>query len=365
VTTPTPSPASARGLSSQPARLCPLGLNSAGEGEPLAGGPLAFSACEVLTRKLGGRRVKRLALTQFAGDGRDLAAGLATVLGPQYDALSAPRAPLAGIVLDRPRLMGIVNVTPDSFSDGGEALAAEAAIARGRAIAAAGAAIVDVGGESTRPGSEPVPAMVQIDRVRPVIEALASDGLVVSIDSRSAEVMAAALDAGARIVNDVSALSFDPESAALVAARDVPAVLMHMQGTPQSMQQNPSYDDVVLDLLDYFSERLEACVTAGIEPARLVLDPGIGFGKTVEHNVDLMSHIAAFHALGCALLVGISRKSTIARLSDDATVERRLGGSIAAALFCAARGVQLIRVHDVAETLQALDVWTAFAQGAK
>ena len=361
MTIPTQSPAPARGFAFPPARLCPLGLNAAGEGEPLAGGPLAFSACEVLTRHPGGRRTERLALTLFAGDGRDLPADLAADLDAQYRALGAPRAPLAGIALDRPRLMGVVNVTPDSFSDGGEALAAEAAIARGRAMAAAGAAIIDVGGESTRPGSEPVCATVQIDRVLPVIEALAGNGLVVSIDSRTAEVMAAALDAGARIVNDISALSFDPESAALVAARDVPAVLMHMKGTPQTMQQNPSYDDVVLDLLDYFSERLAACSGAGIDPERVILDPGIGFGKTIEHNVDLMDHIAAFHTLGCALLVGISRKSTIARLSDDAPVERRLGGSIAAALFCAARGVQLIRVHDVAETRQALDVWTAFA----
>ena len=365
MTISTQSPAPARGLSFPPARLCPLGLNAAGEGEPLAGGPLAFSACEILTRDAGGRRTERLALTQFAGDGRELPAGLAAELDAQYRALASPRAPLAGVALDRPRLMGVLNVTPDSFSDGGAALAAEAAVARGRAMAAAGAAIIDVGGESTRPGSDPVPASVQIDRVRPVIEALAGDGLVVSIDSRFAEVMAAALDAGARIVNDTSALSFDPESVALVASREVPAVLMHMQGTPQTMQQSPRYDDVVLDLLDYFSERLAACADAGIDPGRLIFDPGIGFGKTVEHNVDLMAHIAAFHALGCPLLVGLSRKSTIARLSDGAPVERRLGGSIAAALFCAARGVQLIRVHDVAETRQALDVWTAFAQGAK
>ena len=352
-------------MSFPPARLCPLGLNATGEGEPLAGGPLAFSACEVLTRHPDGRRSEHLALTQFAGDGRNLPANLGAVLGTQYRALAVPRAPLAGVALDRPQLMGAVNVTPDSFSDGGETVAHEAAIARGRAMAEAGAAIIDVGGESTRPGSEPVPATVQIDRVRPVIGALAGDGFTVSIDSRSAEVMGAALDAGARMINDTSALSFDPESLALVAARSVPAVLMHMQGMPQTMQQNPSYDDVVLDLLDYFSERLAACVAAGIDPDRLVFDPGIGFGKTVEHNVDLMGHIAAFHTLGCPLLVGISRKSTIARLSDDAPVERRLGGSIAAALFCAARGVQLIRVHDVVETRQALDVWTAFAQGAK
>jgi dihydropteroate synthase len=362
---PFERPASVRGSLLPPARLRPLGLNVAGEGAILAGGPLAFTACNALTRMPDGRCAERLALSQFAGDGRGLPANLAGALDAQYRALVAPRAPLAGISLDRPRLMGVLNVTPDSFSNDGMALDAESAIARGRAMAVAGAAIVDVGGESTRPGSEPVPAAIQIDRVRPVIRALADDGLVVSIDARLSEVMAAALDAGAQIVNDTSALSFEPESLALVAARGVPVVLMHMQGTPQNMQHDPSYDDVVLDLLDYFTERLSACADAGIDPARLVLDPGIGFGKSVEHNVDLMGHIAAFHALGCPLLVGISRKSTIARLSDDAPVERRLGGSIAAALFCAAHGVQLIRVHDVAETRQALDVWAAFAQVVK
>jgi len=254
--------------------------------------------------------------------------------------------------------MGIVNVTPDSFSDGGRFEGA-AGIAHGRALVAAGADILDIGGESTRPGAAAVPVAEEIARVVPVIAGLAPLGVPISVDTRKAEVMAAALDAGARLVNDVAALGFDPAARALVAQRRVPVILMHAQGEPATMQVDPRYDDVLLDIFDWFAARIAWCGEGGIDPCQIVVDPGIGFGKTVAHNLALIDSLALFHGLGRPILLGASRKSFIGRLSSGEGAEDRLGGSLAVALAGAARGARLVRVHDVAETVQALRLASA------
>ncbi|MEQ8166445.1 MAG: dihydropteroate synthase [Alphaproteobacteria bacterium] len=261
-----------------------------------------------------------------------------------------------------PAGMSIVIGTPDSFSDGGEFSDPVRAIAHGRALIEAGADILDIGGESTRPGATELSPEAEAGRVLPVIAGLARAGVPLSIDTRHAAVMAAALDAGAAIVNDVTALTHDPEALALVARRQSPVILMHMQGTPETMQDGPRYDDVVVEVLDFLAARVRACETVGIDRARIAIDPGIGFGKSLAHNLTLLAHLDRFRALGCAVMVGASRKSFIARASGGEAVDNRLGGSLAAALFAANRGVDLVRVHDVAETRQALAVWQAIGK---
>lgn len=272
-----------------------------------------------------------------------------------------PAASFAGLALSKPRIMGIVNVTPDSFSDGGEAFRVADALARGRAMLAAGADILDIGGESTRPGAEPVSVDEEMNRVLPVIEGLAAEGALVSIDSRRAVVMRAAIGAGARIVNDVTALTGDADALATVAASDADLILMHMRGEPQTMQANPTYQDAPAEIRDYLAARVEACEAAGIERARIAIDPGIGFGKTLEHNLEILARLDELHALGCAVVLGASRKTFIGRLTGVEEAAKRGPGSVAAALAARALGVQIFRVHDVAETRQALDVWEAIA----
>ena len=273
---------------------------------------------------------------------------------PALERLSAPRAPWAGLALDRTRIMGILNVTPDSFSDGGAYLDPARAIAHGRALLEAGADIVDIGGESTRPGAEPVAPEEELRRVLPVVRALAEAGAFVSIDTRHAAVMEAALGAGARVVNDVTALAVDPGSLEVVRRAGAAVVLMHMGGDPRTMQRDPRYDDVTLDVLDHLEARIAACETVGIARERIAVDPGIGFGKTLAHNLALLARLAAFHGLGAAVLVGVSRKSFIAKASRGEVADARLPGSLAAALAAVGQGAQLLRVHDVAETRQAL-----------
>ena len=265
----------------------------------------------------------------------------------------------AGVTLDRPLILGIVNVTPDSFSDGGHFLGLEAAIAHGRKLAADGADFLDIGGESTRPGAAPVTIEEEIGRVVPVIRALAADGLRLSIDTRHSAVMRAALDAGAIIINDISALEGDPDSMAVAAASNASIVLMHMQGQPATMQQAPHYDDAPREVHDYLAGRIKACLKAGLAKDRLCVDPGIGFGKALGHNLDILSHLDVFQDLGVPVLLGVSRKSVIGAMSRGEPADRRLGGSIAAALAGLEKGVQILRVHDVAETVQAVAVWHA------
>ncbi|MFM7334617.1 MAG: dihydropteroate synthase [Tabrizicola sp.] len=274
--------------------------------------------------------------------------------------LTASRAPFAGLTMDRPRLMGILNVTPDSFSDGGRFLGAEAAVAQARAMAE-GAEIIDVGGESTRPGAVEVPVDEEIARTVPVIAALREGGLAapISIDTRKAPVAAAALKAGASIVNDVSAFDFDPTLGPMVAKLGAPVVLMHAQGVPASMQDDPRYGDVLLDVYDALAARLARAEAIGIDRARIVLDPGIGFGKTLEHNLALLRGLSLFHGLGCALLLGTSRKRFIGTIGQAEAADARAPGSIVTALAGVAQGVQIVRVHDVPETRQALRLWHA------
>ncbi|OYX45318.1 MAG: dihydropteroate synthase [Rhodobacterales bacterium 32-67-9] len=282
--------------------------------------------------------------------------------------LAAPRAALAGLTLDRPRLMGILNVTPDSFSDGGRFEAPAVALAHARGMAEAGADILDIGGESTRPGSADVTSVDEIRRTAPVIAALVAGkiGAPVSIDTRKSEVARAALDAGAAIVNDVAALGYDPDLAALVAARGVPVCLMHAQGTPATMQDDPRYDDVLLDVYDFLAARITAAEVAGISRDRIVVDPGIGFGKTVAHNLALIRGLSLFHGLGCAVLLGASRKRFIGTLGGGTAAgqaDRRGPGTIAVTLAGLAQGVQIHRVHDIVEARQALRLWQAATLG--
>jgi dihydropteroate synthase len=271
--------------------------------------------------------------------------------------IEKPRESVAGITLDRPRLIGIVNVTPDSFSDGGQHFAPAAAIAHGLRLESEGADILDIGGESTRPGAAPIDVEEECRRVLPVISALAKQARSrLSIDTRNSELMRRAADAGVHLINDVSALTHDPDSLQVAARAGVPVVLMHAQGDPRTMQIRPHYDDVVLDVYDVLQARIEACEAAGIPRHRLIVDPGIGFGKTLAHNMALLGSLSILHGLGCAIMLGASRKSFLGRLTG-AGPEDRVPGSVAAALLAAEQGVQFLRVHDVAATRQALGVW--------
>mgnify|MGYP000123574447 CR=1 FL=1 len=261
-------------------------------------------------------------------------------------------------------VMGIVNVTPDSFSDGGVAAEHAAAIARGRQLAAEGASIIDVGGESTRPGAEPVAESEEWRRVAPVLEALLADGLSVSIDTRKAGIMTAAAALGVPIINDVSALTHDPAALDAVAPLDARIVLMHAQGDPTTMQQNPTYDDVVLDVFTELQARIDTCIAAGIARQRVSADPGIGFGKTFPQNLALLRHLPLFEGLGVPLLVGASRKGFVGWLTGVKQAGDRLGGSLGAALFAGAQGADILRVHDVRETVEALTVFGAAGHGS-
>jgi len=256
-------------------------------------------------------------------------------------------------------IMGVVNVTPDSFSDGGEFYNADKAIAHGLSLLEQGADILDVGGESTRPGAEVVGIEEEIARVVPVIEGLRDHAKFISIDSRNAETMRAALDTGANIINDVSALNHDPESIDVVKEAGCIVMLMHSQGTPQTMQNNPNYNNVINDVFEYLKSRIFYCETHGVDPEMVIVDPGIGFGKTLEHNLLLLRNIKDFYDLGCPVLLGTSRKSFIAACSGGEPANERLGGSLSSALWGLSQGVQIFRVHDVKETKQAFDVFQA------
>lgn len=256
----------------------------------------------------------------------------------------------------RPRVMAVLNVTPDSFSDGGRYACREAAVAHALEMVRQAAEIVDVGGESTRPGAAPVSEEEELRRVVPVVEALAASTAVpVSVDTSKHEVARRALDAGASMVNDVTSLRGDPRMAALVAERGVPIVLMHMKGEPRTMQERPHYEDLMCEVLEFLAERIEAAVAAGIQREMVIVDPGIGFGKTPEHNLELLARLEEFRVLGCPILVGASRKSTLGLITGR-DVEGRLSGSLSAAVMAALHGAHILRVHDVAETLDALRV---------
>ena len=328
----------------------------------LAGGTTAFSALEVIARARPG-------LTRRAAVALPSLRAWATVEGPPVassvarylDHLSRPRPPLAGLTMDTPRVMGVVNVTPDSFYNGSRHPDSHGAIALGRKLRADGADIIDVGGESTRPGADPVPQAEERARIIPVVRTLAAEGALVSIDTRRAAIMLDAVAAGAQIINDVAALSGEGSLQA-AAKLGVPVVLMHASGDPdravdpRTMQNAPRYDDVVLDVYEYLEARIATCEAAGIPRERLIVDPGIGFAKTPAHNAAVLESLATFQGLGCRVLLGASRKSFIAKFSAGEPPDFRLAGSLAAAQWAASQGVQILRVHDVAETRQALAI---------
>jgi dihydropteroate synthase len=339
------------------------GAIAAGKALPLAGTERAFAFVELLARDgsqeagLVGEAMSLAEVRHWAS-----AVGHETTLERQLETLSRGRPDWAGLPLKNPLVMGIVNVTPDSFSDGGRFAAAARAVAHGVALLEAGADILDIGGESTRPGANPVGPDEEIRRVEPVVRALAERGALVSIDTRHAATMRAALAAGARIINDVTALTGDPESLHLAARSSAPVVLMHMRGEPRTMQDDPAYEAAPVDVLEYLEGRIEACAAAGIPGERIVVDPGIGFGKRLRHNLQILHRLSLLHLTGCGVLLGASRKSFISRSSGrNPPPERRLAGSLAAALGALDQGAQILRVHDVAETKQAVEVWQGIA----
>lgn len=316
----------------------------------LAGGVSWFSHVEVLSRDAPARLISA---TDLPEDMRH--------------SLTAPRAPICGLSMDAPRLMGVLNVTPDSFSDGGRFDGFEAGIAQVRNLINDGADILDIGGESTRPGADFVAPELEITRTIPMIETLRGQGIgtPVSIDTRKSEVARAAMAAGADLINDVSALSFDGDMIRAVADSDAPVCLMHASGDPKTMQDNPHYDDVLLDVYDYLESRVSFCVANGVGRDRIVVDPGIGFGKTREHNLALIRGLSLFHGLGCAVLLGVSRKRFIGTIGDEPQADRRAPGSIAIGLEGLRQGVQMLRVHDIRETRQAVSLWQAAVGGPR
>jgi dihydropteroate synthase len=278
--------------------------------------------------------------------------------------LTAPRAPIAGLDFSAPRLMGVLNVTPDSFSDGGQHNSPERALAHARAMAQTGADIIDVGGESTRPGAALIDVNEEINRTAPVIAAIKSAlDIPISIDTRKTAVAQAAHQAGASLINDVSGFTFSPDLAPFCAKTALPVCIMHAQGTPEIMQKDPRYDHVALDIYDYLEARIEALTALGIARHQIILDPGIGFGKTQGHNLTLLQNLSLFHSLGCPLLLGVSRKRFIGDIGGTPDPADRVAGSIAVALVGVAQGVQILRVHDVPETSAALKLWRAATLG--
>ena len=358
-------PASAR-LYVRPSGFIDAPFGFDGQCARLAGGLLWFSAYEVIAREAG-RRVGHWLVPVC-----DIDAAVRGNAGAQAQlhAIAAARPPLQlgarTIRMDQPQVMGILNLTPDSFSDGGRFIDDPAsAAAAGIDMAAAGAAIIDVGGESTRPGAKAVWVQDEIARIVPVIERLAAAGTAVSIDTRQAETMEAALAAGATLINDVSALCHDPRALDVVVQSGMPVVLMHSPDAAKSLHGDGEMrGDPLLDVYDWLEERVKMVVAAGVDRAKILVDPGIGFGKGLAANLAIINGLALFHGLGCPLVVGASRKRLIGALSHEAPVGERLGGSLALALTAAQAGVQMVRVHDVAETVQALKIWRGLRDAA-
>ena len=320
---------------------------------PLAGGPFAFDRLDILQKSAGGYTVATIAAAQLtaqaAAGGSDAEAQASLI----FDRLTRPRADFAGIALDRPVIMGIINTTPDSFSDGGDHADAAVAINAGQAMVAAGADILDVGGESTRPGADPVSREEECARILPAITSLAGTGYCVSADTRHTEVMDQALQAGAAMINDVGGLR-DAGAAELIGRKAVPGIIMHMQGEPGTMQKDPRYDHAPSDVYDWLDAQIDRAEKAGVKRSHLAVDPGFGFGKTPQHNMEIMAHLALYHGLGVPVVLGVSRKSTIGHFSKGEPAKERMPGSLALAALGRQQGVQIFRVHDVAETAQAL-----------
>ncbi|WP_419903889.1 dihydropteroate synthase [Kiloniella sp.] len=342
------------------------GNSSIGKAVIFLGGPARYSAAEVTIRSSTGDIEERHVLPTSEilswletsrPDFKEAASGILAKL-------SEPRASFAGLDMSQAHVMGVINVTPDSFSDGGDRYDASNAVEDGLRMVEQGATILDVGGESTRPGAEPVSLDEELRRVIPVVHKLSQAGALVSIDTRHAKVMTEAVAAGAGVINDVTALQGDEGSLEAAAAAKVPVILMHMQGTPETMQSNPTYQDVALDIYDFLEQRVAACEAAGIPRNMVAIDPGIGFGKTIDHNLRLLDTLSLFHGTGCPVLLGVSRKGFIGKLSGAVEPKDRVAGSIACALAGLQRGIQMYRVHDVAETSQAFVISRAILNAA-
>ena len=332
---------------------------AAGWALPLGGSTAAFTACEIWRRGAQATARTVVPAADLAGWLDRQPSEMSARAARTRDRLLAPPSWPVGLPRRRPLIMGVVNVTPDSFSDGGQFVEPAAAIAHGLRLRADGADIVDVGGESTRPGAAAIAVEEELRRVIPVVEALARAGVLVSIDTRNGAVMRAAVAAGAGMINDISALRHDPESLAAAGGSGVPVVLMHSQGEPATMQVQPTYDMAPLDVFDHLAARVQAWIDAGFERSRLLIDPGIGFGKTAEHNLEILSQLGLYLGMGLPILLGVSRKSFIGRIAGGAPPIERLPGSLAAGLWGLAAGAAVLRVHDVAATQQALAVWHA------
>jgi dihydropteroate synthase len=318
---------------------------SAGTAASLAGRPdLAFTQAEWIERE--GTTITRRILTLDEARSH-----------PTFSAITQPRAKFGPLALNRIHVMGVVNVTPDSFSDGGVNSQSGVAIAAAQQMIEDGASLLDIGGESTRPGAVDVSITEEQGRIMPVIKALAQNHLV-SVDTRKSGLMREALGAGAAFINDVSALQYDPASTALVSKAKAPVILMHAQGDPRTMQLMPKYDDVALDVYDQLETFIAKAEAAGISRANIMIDPGIGFGKTYAQNLQLLQQLSLFHGLGVGLLVGLSRKGFIGAITGEKVAGKRLGGSIGGAMAAALQGAQILRVHDVKETVTALQVLT-------
>lgn len=307
----------------------------------LAGGSLWFTEVEVLDRKAPPRVVP-----------------VGLVPDDVRQRLTGRRAAVAGLDMTRPQIMGILNVTPDSFSDGGQHEGADHATEAALKMVADGATIIDIGGESTRPGAQTVEELEEIARTAPVIAALRdANQVAISIDTRKATVALEALDMGANLINDVSGFTYDAALAPLAAQAGVPVCVMHSQGDPETMQEQPEYEDVLLDVYDFLAAQVDQLEAIGILREQIIIDPGIGFGKTQAHNLTLLKNLSLFHGIGCPILLGVSRKRFIGDIGKEPQADRRVPGSIAVGLAGLSQGVQLLRVHDVAETAQAMRLW--------
>jgi dihydropteroate synthase len=337
------------------------GLIGRGDALPLVGTRIAFSACEVTIRDDATTVRSTVGVRGLGRCGEGVLEQDLPAIRTRLAALSGGRGPIAGLGLERSRIVGVVNVTPDSFYDGGRHGTTTAAVDHARRLIDEGADIIDIGGESSRPGgATPLDPAAEADRVLPVVEALNGAGVPISVDTRHATVMSAAVASGAAIINDITGLAGDGSLSAAARAR-VPVVVMHCPPAFEAMHEPANYADVTLDVHDWLEGRIEACEEAGIPRSRIVVDPGIGFAKQARQSAEALGRVAALHGLGCAVLVGASRKSFIGRLAGGSTADERLAGSLAAAVWSQSVGVQLIRVHDVAETRQALSLAAAVA----
>ena len=334
----------------------------------LAGGMLWFTQIEVID-KTGAATTRQLVEVRgwdafVAALPADKQARCSLLYGRMTSTRAALKMGDRIIRLEQPQVMGIINMTPDSFSDGGKNADIEAAAAAAIAMASAGAAIIDVGGESTRPGAPLVWEGDEIKRVEPLIKRLASSGTAVSIDTRKAAVMEAAVSAGAAMINDISALLYDDRAVEVTKAACVPVVLMHTPSQSSDPHKGGDYGDVVTDVFDWLEERVDAVEAAGILRDRILVDPGIGFGKSLAENLAIINNLSVYHAIGCPLLFGASRKRMIGALSNEAPAEARLGGSVFLAMKAIEQGAHVVRVHDAAETVQAIQVWRGLRDAA-